>query len=291
MTKGKLLREIIFDYLVITIGCILYALSFTIFFQANNLAMGGFTGLAQIINHFIPDIPIGTMVLIMNVPLMLIGLKKEGYKLLFASFYSIFLTSTFIDGITILYKFPKMDTLLACVFGSVILGISLGIMMQKNATTGGTELLARLLKYKIHNLSIGKLCLIIDVTVICIYALSFKMLESALFGIIAMYISSIALDTVIYGSSNGKIAYIISDKNDRILDILLKQGFGVTVINGSGGWTGSNKKVLLCAVKKNKVAALKKAVTNIDPEKAFVIVCEAKEVFGEGFGDYTGIGL
>ena len=291
MTKGKLFRKILWDYLIITVGCILYSITFTVFFHSNNLAMGGFTGLAQVLNHFIPAIPIGTMVFVMNVPLMIIGFKKEGFKLLFASFYAIFITSLMIDGINMLYEFPPMDTLLACVFGSVLLGISLGIMMLKAATTGGTELLARLLKYKIHNLSIGKVCLIIDVTVICIYALSFRMIESALYGIIAMYISSIAMDAVCYGSSNGKTAYIISDRNEEILKVLLNLGFGVTVVNGTGGWTGDSKKVLLCTVKKNKIALIKKTVSEIDPEKAFVIVCEAKEVFGEGFGDYTSIGI
>lgn len=291
MTKGKLFRKILWDYLIITVGCVLYSITFTVFFHSNNLAMGGFTGLAQVLNHFIPAIPIGTMVFVMNVPLMIIGFKKEGFKLLFASFYAIFITSAMIDGINMLYTFPAMDTLLACVFGSVLLGISLGIMMLKAATTGGTELLARLLKYKIHNLSIGKVCLIIDVTVICIYAISFRMIESALYGIIAMYISSIAMDAVCYGSSNGKMAYIISDKNDEIMKVLLNLGFGVTVVNGKGGWTGSDKKILLCTVKKSKFALIKKTVSEIDPEKAFVIVCDANEVFGEGFGDYTSIGM
>ena len=291
MEKGKLVRAILWDYLVITVGCILYALSFTVFFQSNTLPMGGFTGLAQVINHFVPSLPIGTMVFVMNVPLMIIGFKKEGFKLLFASFYAILLTSVMIDGINLLFEFPKTDTLLACIFGSVLLGISLGIMMLKAATTGGTELMARLLKYKIHNLSIGRVCLIIDVTVICIYAISFRMFESALYGIIAMYISSIAMDTVVYGGSNGKMAYIISDKNDDIMKALLDYGFGVTVVNGNGGWTGNDKKILLCTVRKNKISLIKKTVSEIDPEKAFVIVCDAKEVFGEGFGDYTSIGI
>ncbi|MBE6642707.1 MAG: YitT family protein [Clostridia bacterium] len=289
--SNKTVRKILWDYLIITLGCVLYSISFTMFFDSNNLAMGGFTGLAQVLDHFIPAIPIGTAVFVMNVPLMIIGFKKEGFKLLFASFYAIFLTSVLIDGISYLYVFPPMDPLLACIFGSILLGISLGIMMLKSATTGGTELMARLIKYKIHSLSIGKVCLIIDVTVICIYALSFRMLESALYGIIAMYISSIAMDAVCYGSSNGKMAYIISEHNDGIMKDLLDLGFGVTVVNGKGGWTGDDKKILLCTVKKNKIAVIKSVVSKHDPERAFVIVCEAKEVFGEGFGDYSGIGL
>lgn len=287
----KIKTDYIKSYLLITLGCIIYALSFTVFFQTNKLAMGGFTGLSQIINRFLPILPIGVLVFVMNTPLMVIGFKKEGSKLLFASFYAITLSSLLIDGISALYTFPKTNELLACIFGSILLGMSLGIMMLQNSTTGGTELLARLLKYKIHTLSIGKVCLIIDVTVISIYALVFGKFESALYGIIAMYISSITMDAVVYGSSNGKLAYIISDKNEQIMQKLLELGLGVTVIKGNGGWMGNEKNVLLCVVRKNKVGLLKKTVLEFDPDKAFVIVSEAKQVLGEGFGDYTGIGL
>ncbi|MBQ7968563.1 MAG: YitT family protein [Clostridia bacterium] len=287
----KIKTDYIKSHLLITLGCIIYALSFTVFFQTNKLAMGGFTGLSQIINRFLPMLPIGVLVFVMNTPLMVIGFKKEGSKLLFASFYAITLSSLLIDGISALYTFPKTNELLACIFGSILLGMSLGIMMLQNSTTGGTELLARLLKYKIHNLSIGKVCLIIDVTVISIYALVFGKFESALYGIIAMYISSITMDAVVYGSSNGKLAYIISDKNEQIMQKLLELGLGVTVIKGNGGWMGNEKNVLLCVVRKNKVGLLKKTVSEFDPDKAFVIVSEAKQVLGEGFGDYTGIGL
>ncbi|MBR5314194.1 MAG: YitT family protein [Clostridia bacterium] len=285
------MKNIIKSYLLITLGCTVYSLSFIVFFQTNELAMGGFTGLSQIINHLIPSLPVGALVFFLNLPLMAIGFKKEGFKLLFASFYAITLTSLLIDGISFLYTFPQTNKLLSCIFGSILLGISLGIMMLQNSTTGGTELLARLLKYKIRNLSIGRLCLIIDVTVICIYALVFGKFESALYGTIAMYIASIAMDNVVYGASNGKLAYIISDNNERIMKKLLEIGFGITVIKGYGGWTGNDKNILLCVVRKNKIGLLKSIVAEFDPDKAFVIVSDAKEVFGEGFGDYTGIGL
>lgn len=278
------IKSIIKSYFLITLGCVIYSLAFVVFFQTNELAMGGFTGLSQIINKFLPKLPIGTLVFILNAPLMAVGFKKEGFRLLFASFYAIALTSLIIDGVSYFYTFPKTNELLACIFGSILLGISLGIMMLHNSTTGGTELLARLLKYKIHSLSIGKICLIIDVSVICIYALAFGKFESALYGIIAMYISSIAMDTVVYGSSNGKLAYIISDKNEQIMQRLLDEGLGVTVINGSGGWSKNEKSILLCAVRKNKITHLKKTVSKYDPDNAFVIVSEAKEIFGEGFG-------
>ena len=289
--KTTTIKRIITDYLFIALGCILYSLSFTIFFQSNNLAMGGFTGLSQVINFFIPQINIGTLIIILNTPLMIIGLKKEGVKLIFASFFAIWLSSVLIDTIDSFFVFPKTNPLLACIFGSLIVGGSLGLITLQNSTTGGTELLARLIKYKIHSLSIGKVCLIIDITVICIYSICFKTFENALYGIISMYISSIAMDTVVYGSSNGKMAYIISDKNNLIMKKLLDKGIGVTTINGKGGFSGNEKQILFCALKKSKMATVKRIVSETDPDRAFMIVCDAKEVFGEGFGDYTGISL
>lgn len=278
--------KIIKDYLVITFSCLLYSFAFNCFFDANNLAMGGFTGIAQVLNRIIPAIPIGTTVFVMNVPLMILGIRKQGWSLLFSSVYAIFISSLMIDGMNLLVTFPQTEPLLACLYGGVLLGVSIGLMMQKNATTGGTELAARLLKYKFHNISIGKLCLFIDVAIICLYALTFKSLDTVLYGILAMYVSSIAMDMVVYGSINAKLAYIISDKSDEIKQKLLDMSIGVTVINGSGAFTGNQKNVLMCAAKPNKIALIKSAVMELD-HKGFVIVTDAKEVFGEGFGEYN----
>jgi len=279
------------DFLTVLFGCLLYSFSFVAFFQSNNLAMGGFTGISQIINHFLPVLPIGTLVFIMNLPLLILGFKKEGFKLLLTSFFSIFLTSAIIDALTLMFKFPKTDNFLACIFGSILLGISLGVLMKKSATTGGTELLARLVKHKIKKLSIGRVCFVIDIAVIFFYALFFKKLDSALYGIIAIYISNMALDSIVYGASTGKLAYIISDKSDEITKGLLQLGMGVTILDGKSGFKNKDMGIIICALKKNKIYSMKKLVASIDPDKAFVIVCEAKEVFGEGFGDYTGIGF
>lgn len=279
--------KIIKDYAIITLSCLLYAFAFNCFFETNNLAMGGFTGIAQVLNRFIPALPIGTTVFVMNVPLMIIGVKKQGWSILFASVYAIFVSSLMIDGMNMLFTFPTTEPLLACIYGGVLLGISLGLMMLKSATTGGTELAARLLKYVLPNISIGKICLIIDVTVICIYALTFRSLDNALYGIIAMYVSSIAMDMVVYGSVNAKLAYIISDKSEAITQKLMQMGLGATIFNGSGAFTGNQKNVLMCAARPNKIARIKAAVNEVDPKNAFIIVTDAKEVFGEGFGEYS----
>lgn len=284
--KNKLFK-IIKDYGIITLSCLLYALAFNWFFQPNALAMGGFTGFAQVLNRLIPGLPVGTTVFVMNVPLMIIGVKKQGWGLLFSSVYAIFVSSVMIDAMAALVEFPAMDPLLACLYGGVLMGVSLGLMMLKNATTGGTELAARLLKYVIRSLSIGKLCLAIDVTVVSFYALTFRSLNSALYGAVAMYVCSIAMDMVVYGSANAKLAYVISDKCVQITQRLMDMEMGGTILNGKGAYTGDSKNVLMCAAKPAKIARIKAVVSEIDPEKAFVIVTDAKEVYGEGFGEYN----
>ena len=284
--RNKVLK-ILRDYGLITVSCLLYALAFNCFFQPNNLAMGGFTGFAQVLNRLIPWLPIGITVFVMNVPLMIIGVKKQGWNLLFSSVFAISVSSAMVDAMAALVEFPTMDPLLACLYGGVLMGISLGLMMLKNATTGGTELAARLLKYVIRNLSIGKLCLVIDVTVVSFYALTFKSLDSALYGVVAMYVCSIAMDMVVYGSVNAKLAYIISDRCEEITERLLKMELGGTILSGKGAFTGNSKNILMCAAKPAKIARIKAVVAEIDPEKAFVIVTDAKEVYGEGFGEYN----
>lgn len=284
-SKSPALRWL-YEYGVITLGCALYALCFNWFFQPNNISMGGFTGVAQIINRFFPVLPIGVMSIVLNVPLFYIGVRKQGVKLLISSLYAMSVGSLMLDGLAAVYAFQPMEPLLACIYGGVMLGVSMGLMLTVGATTGGTELAARLLKYKLRHISIGRLCLTIDVIVICLYALTFRSINNALYGIVAMYISSLAMDTVVYGSINAKIAYIISNHSGDIARKLLQMDLGITLLDGRGGFSGDEKQVVLCAFKRSQIAAIKSAVTAIDPN-AFIIVCEAHEVLGEGFGEYT----
>ena len=276
----------LWEYAVITFGSALYAICFNCFFQPNYISMGGFTGVAQIVNRLIPLMPVGVTVIVLNVPLFLIGVRKLGLGLPISSLYAMAVGSLMIDGLNMIYTFPPMDPLLATIYGGVLLGISMGLLLSVGATTGGTELAARLLKLKLRHLSIGRLCLVLDVTVIILYALTFHSINNALYGIIAMYISSLAMDAVIYGSINAKMAYIISDHSQEITEKLLGMDLGVTLLKGKGGYTGGEKNVVLCAFKRSQIAAIKASVMAVDP-KAFIIVCEAHEILGEGFGEYS----
>ena len=278
--KNPVLRKL-WEYGVITFGSAIYALCFNWLFQTNHISMGGFTGVAQIVNRFIPMLPVGVTVIILNVPLFILGVKKTGLHILISSLYAMAVGSLMIDGIAMLYTFPPMEQLLACIYGGVLLGLSMGLLLMVGATTGGTEL-----KFKLHHLSIGRLCLIIDLMVILLHAITFNNLYNALYGIIAMYISSLVMDAVVYGSINAKMAYIISDNSQAITEQLLKMELGVTQLQGRGAWSGGEKTVVLCAFKRTQIAAIKAAVTAIDPN-AFIIVCDAHEVLGEGFGVYS----
>lgn len=282
----KLLKE----YSIILFGSILYALAFNWCFQPNDIAFGGFTGVGQIVNQLIPLIPVGGFVFVLNLPLFVLGIKKIGWGLLVSSIVAMSLGSFLIDGMAATITFPPMEPLLASIYGGVLMGISMGMMLSVGATTGGTELLARLLKFPFPHLSMGKLCLICDAVVIISYAAVFHSLNNALYGVIAIYISSLVMDAVIYGTNGAKMAHIITGNPEQLEKALLELDFGITIVDARGGYTGHDRHVILCAVKRSQIVPLKAAVSELDPD-AFLIVCEAHEVLGRRFGSYNPNGL
>ena len=280
------IKKILWPALVITAASAVYALGFVWCYVPNGIASGGLTGVAQIINRLIPILPIGVTVIVLNIPLFLLGWKLIGGRLLVSSLYAMFLSSVFIDLLTPLYDWQPMEPLLACIFGGLLVGLSLGLVFQQGATTGGTDLLARLLKLKLAWLPMGKLLMGIDLTVVVLVAATFRTLYSALYGLVALYVCTIVMDGVLYGMDTAKVAYIISDKNKEICDVIVRDlDRGVTILHGQGAYTGTNKDVLMCAFKQREIAAIRAAVKEIDPD-AFLIVCNAHEVLGEGFRDY-----
>ena len=279
-------RGVLRIFVVVTLASAVYAVAFNWFFQSNDLTMGGFTGVAQIIHYLLPVLPIGVLTIVMNIPLFIIGVRCMGIKLLLSSLYAMAASSLLLDLVASLFTFQPMEPLLACIYGGALLGISIGLMLLVNATTGGTELLARLLKLRFRHLSIGRLCLICDVIVVLLYAAVFRNVHNALYSIIALYISSLAIDMVIYGSRTAELAYIISGRSAQIGQALLELDMGITLLPATGGFSGDPKQVILCAFKRRQIAVIKAQVHSIDPN-AFLIVCQAHEVLGEGFCSYS----
>lgn len=275
------------NYLLIIVGSALYALAFNWGFEPNGIAFGGVTGIAQLINHLFPFLPIGTLVLCMNVPIFLAGWKVLGGHLLVSSLVATALTSLFLDGLNAVFLFESMtDPLLACVFGGALLGLSLGLIFQQGATTGGTDVLARLAQSRMAWLPVGKVLMVIDLAVILSVSAVFGRFESALYGVVALYVSTLVMDGVLYGTDNAKVAYIISDHPETIAKFVLEElERSVTYLEGEGGFSGTKKRVILCAFKQREIVELKTAVREADPN-AFMIVTSAHEVLGEGFRSY-----
>ena len=278
----KLLRR----YAVITLGCFIYALAFDWCYAPNLIGFGGITGVAQIIHSALPWAPIGTVVILLNIPLFLLGWKLLGGQLLVSSLYAMTLSSFFIDLLAALIPFSPMAPLLACIYGGALLGVGLGLILGRGATTGGTDLLARLLKLPLPWLPVGKLLLGLDLIVISACALVFQSLNTALYGLVALYLSTTVMDTVLYGLDTAKVAYIITSRPGPVAQALTRElERGVTILHGEGAWSGEERQVLMCAFKQRQIVSLKEQVKELDPD-AFLIVCNTHEVLGNGFRRY-----
>ena len=279
-------KRLLISYFWITLGSLVYALGFDWCYEPNAIGFGGITGLAQIINAVLPWAPIGTVVIVLNIPLFFLGWRLLGGHLLLSSLYAMFISSVFVDVIAALIPFQPMDPMLATIFGGILVGLSLGIILLQGATTGGTDLLARLLKLRFAWLPMGKLLMVVDLAVIVAVAAAFRNLSSALYGVVSLYIFTAVMDMVLYGLDSAKVAYIISSRPDEISKVILDElDRGITILHGEGGWSGEPKKVLLCAFKQKQIVPLRRMVKEIDPE-AFLIVCDAHEVLGDGFRTY-----
>ena len=280
------LRKTLMAYVWITVASVIYAVGFNWCYEPNRIGFGGITGVGQIINAFLPWAPIGAVVILLNAPLFLLGWRLLGGHLLFSSLYAMFVSSLAIDVLHFVHVFQPMDPMLATIYGGVLMGGSLGIVFLQGATTGGTDLIARLLKLKLAWLPMGRLLMAIDLVVILAVAVAFGNVYSALYGVVALYLSSKVMDMVLYGLDTSKVAYIISEDSKTIAYRLTRDlDRGVTILQGRGAWSGQEKEVLMCAFKQRQIVAMKRMVKEIDPN-AFLIVCDAHDVMGEGFRQY-----
>ena len=270
---------------IIALGAVIYALAFDWFVAPNQIAMGGVTGLAQIVNALVPVLPVGVLSILVNVPLFLAGWRLLGGRLLVSSLYAMAVSSLAIDVIAWMHTFPPMDPILATLYGGAGMGVGLGLVFSQGATTGGTDIIGKLLKLKFPWLPIGKLVMIPDMVVVILAAVVFGTVNAALYGLIQMYLLSKVMDMILYGWDTSRVAYIITDRWEETVQGLLDMNRGVTLLQGKGAYTGAEKQVLLVAFRQREIVPIKRMLREIDP-KAFFIVCDAHEILGEGFGDY-----
>ena len=282
MQHPKTLREWIVMYLKIVIGAALYAVGFQFFLYPNAITTGGLTGVAMIINY-LTGLPVGVLTLIMNIPLFAVSWKKFGLHFMIASLVGTVLASVFVDLFAMLSVEVTHEPLLGAIYGGIIKGFGLGVVYHTGATTGGVDIAAKFLRRKYQHINFSTFILALDVIVIVAFALIFKRYDSAMYAIICMFIASKVIDLVLYGAVNSKVCYIITDKSAEIKDGLLnKLHRGVTYLHGKGAWSGEEKDIILCVIKQSQIVELKHLVRALD-ERAFVIVSDSREVFGNGF--------
>lgn len=271
--------------LKITLGSCLFALGFNLFLDPHSINGGGIAGIAQILSRFTVG-SVAFWVALMNVPLFLFSAKKLGRKFFIGSLIGIVTVTADLELFAYL-PVPQTDPLLACVYGGVLIGCGLGIVFAVGASTGGADIIVRLLKRKWRNVPIGTITMGFDVCVILLTGLAFGDMSKALYTGISVFLIGKVMDMIVYSFDYSKVALIISQKDNEIADaIYRKLGRGATYLNGEGSYSHREMKVILTAVKKHQLADLKQLVTDIDPT-AFVIVQEAHQVLGDGFAKYT----
>lgn len=274
------LRKIIVDVIWVTIGTLLVTLSLDLFLAPNKIAPGGVSGLAIVLQHIF-GWPVGAVTLMINIPLFLLSIKVLGSAFGAKTLYSTVLLGVSIDALAFLKPLTH-DAMLAAVYGGILMGIGLGIVIKYGATTGGTDMAAMTIHKYIPYLTVGRILLIIDFIIITLAGIEFSP-ELALYALATEFISIKVIDIIQEGSDYERVAIIISDKHEDISKaILTDMERGVTELKGRGAYSGNDKNVLLCVVSRGEVTTLRNLVKRID-KNAFMILSTAHEVLGEGF--------
>ena len=284
---AKNIRQIALDTLLILLGGISFAVGFALFLEPYQINGGGVAGLAMVFCRLTQFSSTGVVTIVVNIPLFIAGYKRLGKKFFFGSLLGTASSSVLLDVFQAYLPQVSTEPLLAALYGGVLVGFGSGLMLARGGSSGGVDIMIRLLKQKFRNLSAGKLMLAINVVIIAITGLAFQDLNKALYSMVALYVSSIVLDGVVYGFDYSKVAIIISDDYEAVAAALTtKLCRGVTLLQGQGAYTGSEKRVILCAIKRQQMAELKEMVAQIDP-KAFIILQEAHQILGDGFDRYS----
>jgi uncharacterized membrane-anchored protein YitT (DUF2179 family) len=276
--------EILKDLVSYAAGSALCAVSIRMFTAPNHIAPGGISGISTMINY-LSGWPIGMVSLLLNIPLFIWAVLEIGYRLVGKTIVATVFLSVEIDLLGLVVRPYSGNPVIAAVFGGCLEGVGLSLVFLRGATTGGTDLVARLLGRRVRFISMGKLMLSVDSVIVVASGFVYQSMESALYAIIAIFVSTKLIDTVLYGTDigTGKVLFIISEKNDQIAKTILSDvDRGVTVLKSRGAYTGREGEVLLCAVRRYEVAKVKDIVRSVDKD-AFLIVGEAGEITGEGF--------
>ena len=273
-------------FLRIILGCIVFSLGFDLFLGPNDLNTGGISGLAMIVVHILGFGSIGTITMLINLPLFALGGIKIGRKFFVGSLVGMLASSVALDVFSGL-PVPQADPLLAALYGGVLCGLGLGVVFAAGASTGGSDIIVRLIKRRWPHFQIGTISIGFDLVVAVLTGLTFWDMSKALYSGVALFVTGQVVDAVVYRFDYSKVALVVSKEYDAIANaIAQKLDRGATFLHGEGTYSHQETKVILTAVKKQQLAELKRIVVEIDPN-AFIVVQEAHQVLGEGFARYS----
>ena len=283
--KKRIWKEILWAGTT-AIGSALFALGFAMFLIPNDINTGGISGLAMILRELLGFGSIGTLTLVMNIPLFLIGGVKIGKRFFAGSLIGMVLSSVLMD-LFALIPFATPEPLIGGLYGGVLCGAGLGLVFMAGASTGGSDILVRLLKKRYRNLPIGSISMMFDALVVLLTGLVFRDISKALYSGVVVFVCGQVIDAVVYRFDYSRVALIISKEHEKIAKAISDQlDRGATYLHGAGSYTHQNIEVVLAVVRKGQLAELKELVMDID-ENAFVIVQEAHQVLGDGFAHYS----
>jgi len=286
--KNKKIAKFIGRYIVITFAACIYAVGISMFLDPNNLAPGGLTGAAVILTRIIP-ITLGTLIVIMNIPIMILGAWKFGARFTLSTLYTLVVSSAFMEVFERMGYVITHDKILAALVGGTLMGAGMGLCLRMETTTGGIDIIIKVLRQKYRQVKSGEMYLIIDGLILAAAALYFKDIEVSMYAGVAIVVSTYILDKVLYGSDEAKLVYIVSNKRKIIATrMMVELNMGVTLVEGKGAYNMENTEVIMCVMHKQNLTKVRNLVSEVDPE-AFMIVSSATEVFGEGFKGHTDV--
>lgn len=280
--KIKLIK-VLSETFGIILGCVLYAVGVAVFIEPSSITPGGATGIAVLLNRFIGVFPVGIYIILLNLPLLIIGFFVFDIHFVVKTTFTTVFSSLLIDFFAkFLPKFSS-DMILSALAGGVSCGAGLAMIMVFGATTGGTELLAKIIHKKRRYISVGTLMIAVDAAIVVLSAIVYKNFEISLYSVLCIITMSIFLDKMIYGLDRGKMLFIITSKKDIMLELLINEsGRGVTEIKVLGGFSKTEKTLFLCVVRPPEVSKILSIARRCD-ENAFITVTEVGEVMGRGF--------
>lgn len=274
-------------YLIITLVSILYGAGTSLFLDPNDLVPGGLTGIAMILNRFIP-IGTGTFFLIMNIPIIILAWYKFGRKFIISTLYAVACISAVTDFFTGMPAVTK-EPLLAVFMGDILIAFPIAMVFKCGATTGGADIIIKLLRLKYPHIKTGRLFMIFDISVVALSGILFHNIDAALYAFIGIFVMSAVMDLVLYGQDEAKMVFIISEKSELLAEKIMSDvDAGVTFLTGRGAYTKKEKEVILCVVRKPVYPKVEEIIKAEDPA-SFLIVTHAHEIYGEGYKDIFAI--